>query len=226
VVLNAGAYNDYYLNIAQSSNGKSVTTAGSYDNFTHLGTEGQVVITGQDNTIVWAVNEGWTGPACDFVYDVQGTGNQFLDGKFQHHTPKERIACPVLYKTLPVFNDGSTTVCCLDALKTTNMGNVFESSVHDVWHGEEFTKMRYFHETKQWEKTSFCEKCNGWAQYTFEEEIIDGILIRKSPEFTYYNKISRIGNWHENLLGGHQPPSQDSIKKMKFSENSNDIIAI
>lgn len=91
VVINAGSYNEYYLNIAQSSNGKSVTTAGSYDNYSHLGTEGQVVITGQDNTILWAVNEGWTGPACDFVYDVQGTGNQFLDGPDVLIIPQSKV---------------------------------------------------------------------------------------------------------------------------------------
>jgi MoaA/NifB/PqqE/SkfB family radical SAM enzyme len=152
----------------------------------------------------------WAG-----VVDVVRTGHVFLDGKFADlEEPKERIACPVLYKTLPVFNDGSTTVCCLDGLRTTNMGNVFETSVQEVWHGEQFTKMRYLHETKQWDAVPFCANCNGWAQYEAQEEVRDGLLIRRSPEFTYYNKISRLSNWHEKLLGGHAAPSEDAIKKM------------
>ena len=93
VVLNAGSYNDYYLNIAQCSNGKALVCNGSWNLFTHLGTEGQVVITGQDNTILWALAEGWTAgaPACDFVYDIQGTGNQFVDGPDVLIIPQSKV---------------------------------------------------------------------------------------------------------------------------------------
>lgn len=152
----------------------------------------------------------WVG-----VVDVVRTGRVFEDGKFQGlTTPKERTACPVLYKTIPIHNDGSVTVCCLDGMRTTDMGNVFETSVREVWHGEQFTKMRYLHETGQWDAIPFCDKCNGWAQYEFTEEVRDGLLIRRSPEFTYYNKIARLNNWHEKLLGGHAAPSEKSIEQM------------
>lgn len=148
----------------------------------------------------------WVG-----VVDVVRTGRIFEDGKFQGlDAPKERMACPVLYKTMPIHNDGTVTVCCLDGMRTTNMGNVFETSVKEVWKGEEFTKMRYLHETAQWDEIPFCNSCNGWAQYEFKEEVRDGLLIRSSPEFTYYNKISRIDNWHESLHGGHAPPSKEA----------------
>lgn len=144
----------------------------------------------------------WVG-----VVDVVRTGRVFEEGKFQGlEAPKVRTACPVLYKTLPVHNDGTVTVCCLDGLRTTKMGNVFEQGVEGVWHGEEFAKMRYYHETGQWDKVQFCVPCNGWAQYEYEEEIRDGLLIRRSPEFTYYNKIERLTNWQGKLLGGHPPP--------------------
>jgi len=152
----------------------------------------------------------WVG-----VVDVVRTGRIFEDGSFQGlAAPKERTACPVIYKTLPVHNEGLVTVCCLDGMCTTNMGNVFETSVREVWHGEEFTKMRYLHETAQWDAIPFCGSCNGWAQYEFKEEIRDGLLIRHSPEFSYYNKIARLNNWGENLLGGHAPPSEEATKKM------------
>ena len=88
------------------------------------------------------------------------------------------------------------------------MGNVFSSDVRKVWNGEEFSKARYYHETEQWDKVPFCKSCNGWAQYEPEEEISDGLLIRKSPQYTYYNKISRLSNWNGSLLGGHQAPPE------------------
>ena len=58
----------------------------------------------------------------------------------------------------------------------------------------------------------FCQSCNGWAQYEYGEEIRDGLLIRRSPEFTYYNKIERLTNWQGKLLGGHPPPPEGLVK--------------
>lgn len=154
--------------------------------------------------------ERWVG-----VVDVVRTGLVFKDGQFVGlMPPKERVPCPVIYKTLPVHNDGTVTVCCLDGFRSTNMGNVFETSVYDVWHGEEFSKFRYYSETKQWDKMPLCGNCNGWAQYEYEDEVRDGLLIRRSPEFTYYNKVARLGNWDGNLRGGHSGPSQESQEKI------------
>ena len=151
----------------------------------------------------------WVG-----VVDVVRTGLVFENGKFTDlETPEKRVACPVLYKTMPVHNDGTVTICCLDGMRATNMGNVFKSGVAEVWHGEEFSKARYYHETEQWDKVPFCGSCNGWAQYAFEDEIRDGLLIRRSPEFTYYNKITRLTNWQGKLLGGHPPPPAGLVNR-------------
>ena len=55
--------------------------------------------------------------------------------------------------------------------------------------------------------------CNGWGQYEYEDEVRDGLLIRRSPEFTYYNKIARLTNWQGKLLGGHPPPPANLLAK-------------
>jgi len=144
----------------------------------------------------------WVG-----VVDVVRMGIIFVNGTFPDMvTPPKRLPCPAVYNTLPVHNDGVVTVCCLDGFKTTNMGNVFKDGVQAVWQGEEFAKVRYYHETGQWDQVPFCRPCNGWAQYEFEEDVREGLLIRKSPQYTYYNKIARLKNWQGNLLGGHPEP--------------------
>ncbi len=146
----------------------------------------------------------WVG-----VVDVVRIGLIFLNGSYPDMaTPEKRLPCPAIYNTMPIHNDGKVTVCCLDGFKATNLGNVFENGVKAVWQGEEFAKLRYYHETDQWDKVPFCKPCNGWAQHSFEEEMRDGLLIRKSPEFTYYNKIARLTNWQGKLLGGHPAPPQ------------------
>ncbi len=149
--------------------------------------------------------ERWSG-----VVDCVRVGLLFDNGTFPDmKVPEQRLPCPTLYKTMPVHNDGTVTICCLDGFKATNVGNVFEKGVKNVWLGEEFAKVRYYHETGQWDKVPFCTNCNGWAQYEFETEVRDGLLIRRSPEFTYYNRIDRLGNWQGPLLGAHPNPAQD-----------------
>lgn len=144
--------------------------------------------------------EKWTK-----IVDVVRIGNIFKDGYFHgFEVPKERVACNALYLTMPIHNDGTVTVCCLDSWRETNMGNVFETGVKDVWLGEKFQQVRHWHETGQFDKVPVCDKCNGWVQFLYEEEVRDGLLIRKSPEFTYYNRLDRIENWSEQLRGGHE----------------------
>lgn len=150
----------------------------------------------------------WVG-----VVDVVRTCPIFENGTFQGvDEPAERLPCPAMYKTMPVHNDGQVTICCLDGFKETNVGNVFKDGVAAVWQGEAFAKIRYFHETGQWDKVPFCKSCNGWAQYEYEEEVRDGILIRHSPQFTYYNKIERLSNWQGQLLGGHDAPPAELLE--------------
>ena len=37
--------------------------------------------------------------------------------------------------------------------------------------------------------------------------------IRHSPQFTYYNKIQRLGNWQGQLLGGHEAPPAELLEQ-------------
>lgn len=146
--------------------------------------------------------ERWSG-----IVDCVRIGLMFENGTFGDlQAPSERKPCPALYRTLPVHNDGTVTICCLDGFKQTAVGNVFKDGINAVWHGEALNLVRYYHETAQWEKVPFCKSCNGWAQYEFEDEVRDGLLIRRSPEYTYYNRISRLTNWGGALLGGHEQP--------------------
>ena len=150
----------------------------------------------------------WAG-----VVDVVRMGIVFMNGTYPDmQTPENRLPCPAIYSTMPVHNDGTVTVCCLDGFKATNMGNVFKDGVRAVWQGEEFAKTRYYHETGQWDKVPFCKPCNGWAQHAFVEEIRDGLLIRRSPQLSYYNKISRLRTWQGNRLGGHQAPPPQLVE--------------
>ncbi|MEP0338256.1 MAG: radical SAM protein [Alphaproteobacteria bacterium] len=139
------------------------------------------------------------------VVDCIRVSSLYESGTFRGLNPAEkRIPCPVIYETLVVHNTGDVSICCNDAYRFAIVGNALETSVDEVWQGEEFAKIRYYHETGQWDKVPFCTNCNAWQQFEYEEEIIDGLLIRRSPIMTYYNNIKRLDNWRNELSSGHR----------------------
>lgn len=144
--------------------------------------------------------EKWTP-----VVDCVRIGKVFENGQVRGLTvPEKRTPCPALYLTMTVHNDGTVSACCMDAFRETNMGNVFKDGVRGVWHGPELTRMRHLHETGRTDEIPFCKNCNRWPSYQYKEEVKGGLLIRESPEFTYYNRIDRLANWKGSLLGGHR----------------------
>ena len=144
------------------------------------------------------------GPLVDFVRVAE----LFKDGQFPNMRPTgPRLPCPTLYSTLPIHVDGTAVICCLDGFAETNMGNVLERGVQEVWHGPEFTEIRRYHETGQWDKVPFCKNCDRWSSHVFEEVEEGDYLVRRSPEFTYYNRLARLDSWTSELRDAHQQES-------------------
>lgn len=145
--------------------------------------------------------------------DVVRIGVVFEDGKLTGiEPPKDRVPCGALYHTLPIHYNGDASICCFDSFGTEIVGNVFEEGVKGVWQGEKLNQIRHYHETGQWDKVPFCKDCNAWSGYVYEEETTERagvkVMIRRSPQFIYYNRLDRMGSWTENLRG-HKPPEYD-----------------
>jgi radical SAM protein with 4Fe4S-binding SPASM domain len=145
--------------------------------------------------------------------DAVRIGEIWKQGHFTFKVKGPRIPCSALYTTLAVNTNGNVSICCLDSFNGTNMGNVFKEGVKAVWHGPKLTAMRRLHERGQWDKITLCKNCDRWASYQYEEEVRDGLLIRRSPEYTYYNRIDRLENWHKELHGTHQENKEKLLKE-------------
>jgi len=136
--------------------------------------------------------------------DAVRIGEVYARGRFPGFKAEgDRVPCSALYTTMAINTNGNVSICCLDSFNGTSMGNVFEEGVRSVWHGPKLTAMRRLHERGQWDKIPLCKNCDRWASYKYEEEIRDGLLVRRSSEYTYYNRIDRIKNWHTELHGTH-----------------------
>lgn len=112
---------------------------------------------------------------------------------------KNRPPCPVLYDTLFLSPKGNARLCCLDVFDATNVGNVLETSINDVWNGKELNKIRKLHEAGEFDKVDFCKNCQDWSRYIFDKEYKENnILIRKSKLMTYYNRLDRLNTWKKD----------------------------
>jgi radical SAM protein with 4Fe4S-binding SPASM domain len=147
--------------------------------------------------------------------DVVRVGLVFEDGGLSGlETPTKRVPCGTLYHTMPIHYNGDVSICCFDSHAKQVVGNVFEDGgVEAVWHGEKFNRIRHYHETGQFDKVPFCKDCNAWAGYVYEEEVTTragvDVLERRSHQFAYYNRLDRMGSWHDNMRG-HEKPDLES----------------
>ena len=139
-------------------------------------------------------------------------GGVFADGQLAGlETPPERVPCHALYQTMPIHHDGNALICCFDGLAKHKMGNVLEESVEAVWHGEKFNEVRHYHETGQFDKVPFCKDCNAWSGYIYEEHIEGNLLIRRSDQFVYYNRMDRLESWTSRLRGHAAPGTLSEV---------------
>jgi radical SAM protein with 4Fe4S-binding SPASM domain len=130
---------------------------------------------------------------------VRVTNVYETDNKISKTDLPERVPCGALYDTMAINHQGDVPICCLDSFNETNMGNVFQSGLKNVWHCEKFQEVRYYHEMSQYEKVPLCKNCDVWANYISNEKEINGVLVCQSPIITYYNRIDRLYSWKSRI---------------------------
>ncbi len=68
--------------------------------------------------------------------------------------------CPVLYQRLTIGSDGLVKLCYNDEMGTTNVGNVNNETIFNVWHGKKLQAARDIHLKKMGvKKLSPCKWC-------------------------------------------------------------------
>jgi radical SAM protein with 4Fe4S-binding SPASM domain len=71
----------------------------------------------------------------------------------------KKQACPFPFYNLTINVNGDATACCVDWNKATKVGNIFESSITEVWNGREMSKLRELHLFNRRSENSSCAKC-------------------------------------------------------------------
>jgi len=94
-------------------------------------------------------------------------------------TISNRIACPMPFTTLAIRNNGDVSPCCVDWLGGTNLGNILEENIKDIWNGEtmyEFRKMQL--ENRRFENSS-CRNCDLVLNDYYTRDNIDEFPVEK-----------------------------------------------
>ncbi len=76
--------------------------------------------------------------------------------------PEDRVPCPFLFERLNIDSRGKVMVCGFDIRAITDMGNVHEHSIADIWHGEGFEYYRRLHLERRGHEIPLCRDCPDW----------------------------------------------------------------
>ena len=76
--------------------------------------------------------------------------------------PEERVPCPFLFERLNIDSRGQIMVCGYDIAANTNMGNIHEKSIKEIWHGKGFGFYREKHLQRKGDDIEMCKNCPDW----------------------------------------------------------------
>ncbi|MEY8336127.1 radical SAM/SPASM domain-containing protein [Lachnospiraceae bacterium 47-T17] len=94
--------------------------------------------------------------------------------------------CIMPFTDFTIYPNGTVGLCCSDALEKTNLGNVYEKSILEIWNSEEYQKIRSLIGTNR-DQYSFCKGCD------FVDAGIRNGFIK-----------TRLKNMYENNLEGNR----------------------
>ena len=76
--------------------------------------------------------------------------------------PEEQIPCPFIFERLNIDSRGKVMVCGFDIAAVTDMGNIHQKSIKEIWHGKGFEYYRQKHLTGRGTDIELCHQCPDW----------------------------------------------------------------
>ncbi len=82
--------------------------------------------------------------------------------------PEQMIPCPFIFERLNIDSRGKVMVCGLDIAAKTDLGNVHEKSITEIWHGEAFEYYRQVHLNRKGNEIELCRNCPDWRYRSWQ----------------------------------------------------------
>ena len=109
-----------------------------------------------------------TGPKSEIVRSLENIVDKFSFGKIHNwanqdfvHDAKTKIRkpCSRVWRTFTVLSTGFAALCCLDYEGQIIVGNVNTTSIFEIWHNDNYKKLRLHHKNARQHKISICSAC-------------------------------------------------------------------
>ena len=104
--------------------------------------------------------------------------------------PEQMIPCPFIFERLNIDSRGKVMVCGFDIAAKTDMGNVHEKSIREIWHGEEFEYYRQMHLSRRGQEMELCRNCPDWKYRSWKHnywKIVKNAEKKKAKKFSELN---------------------------------------
>jgi len=108
--------------------------------------------------------------------------------------PEQKIPCPFIFERLNIDSRGKVMVCGFDIEAKTDMGNIHEKSIHEIWHGEGFNYYRKKHLEKRADDIPMCRICPDWKYRSWQHNYWK---ITKAAEERRKDRLGMI-NFQDN----------------------------
>ena len=79
-----------------------------------------------------------------------------------YHNPKEIMgqgACNYLWERMYVWYDGTCNPCDIDYKSELAVGSIKNQTIHEIWHGDKYSKLRNAHEIGKRNSCFPCDRC-------------------------------------------------------------------
>ncbi|MDD5307571.1 MAG: radical SAM/SPASM domain-containing protein [Deltaproteobacteria bacterium] len=90
-----------------------------------------------------------------------------------------RIACPMAFTTMAVRSNGDVSPCCVDYIGGTNLGNIFERDLKEIWESREWYEFQRMQLEGRKNESPSCSRCSIYRSDYYTRDIIDGFPIEK-----------------------------------------------
>jgi radical SAM protein with 4Fe4S-binding SPASM domain len=97
------------------------------------------------------------------------------------------IPCPFLFERLNIDSRGKVMVCGFDIAAKTDMGNIHEKSIKDIWHGEGFEYYRQMHLERRGREIELCRDCPDWQYRSWKHNYWK--IVKNAEK----NRLKKVG---------------------------------
>ncbi|MBI4690947.1 MAG: radical SAM protein [Nitrospirae bacterium] len=123
-------------------------------------------------------------------YLTWGINDPSISADPEPYLPPERmIPCPFIFERLNIDSRGKVMVCGFDIAAVTDMGNIHEKGIKEIWHGEGFEYYRKMHLTHKGTEIELCKNCPDWKYRSWQHNYWK---IVKNAEDSRREKFDRL----------------------------------